>query len=137
MLSEITKPLLGIDNIDFAYVYGSYAKGQQKEHSDLDIAVYVNEPDPSLDLTRFAMSLKLMLEDIAREEVHLVMLNIAPPLLKQQVLKYGTLVFERNRQNRIAFIKKSYFEFFQYQNMLNKIIEIKKKKIREKIAHDR
>ena len=124
-----------LDTIDFAYVYGSYAKGRQKEHSDLDIAVYIN--NPAADITSFIMDLKPALEDVIRREVHLAVLNSAPPLLKQQVLKNGVLLFERDRRNRIEFITRSYFEFFQYQNILNKIIEIKKKKIREKIAHDR
>ena len=134
MVSAISKPLFELDTIDFAYVYGSYAKGRQKEHSDLDIAVYIN--NPVADITSFVMNLKLVLEDVIRREVHLAVLNSAPPLLKQQVLKNGVLVFERDRRVRIEFIKRSYFEFFQYQNILNKIMEINKKKIREKISHD-
>jgi len=82
--------------IIFAYIFGSYAKGRAKERSDLDIAVWVKEPVDKLELIT-------ALGEAVRKEVDVVILNTAPPLLRHQVMRYGKLLFCKDRKELVRF----------------------------------
>lgn len=43
------------------------------------------------------------LERFADREVDVVILNTAPPILQNQVLRYGRLLYERDRKTRVEF----------------------------------
>jgi len=87
-----------------AYLFGSLAQGRATPHSDIDIAIVLTrvpdvlagEPDRQFrlmdDFRRFA-----------DREVDVVILNTAPPLLQNQVLRYGRLLFDQDPARRSAF----------------------------------
>jgi predicted nucleotidyltransferase len=87
-----------------AYLFGSLAQGRATPHSDIDIAVLLKRVPKQLG---GATDRQLRLMDdfrrFADREVDVVILNIAPPLLQNQVLLYGRLFYERKRDDRIAF----------------------------------
>jgi len=100
-----------------AYLFGSQAKGNAKPTSDVDVAVLFDESfDPMLRL-------ELMIELEARlgASVDLVILNQANLVLRNQVLKYGRLVFERNHRERVAFEVRSRQAYFDFKPMLDKL----------------
>lgn len=82
--------------IIFAYIFGSYAKGKAKEGSDLDIAVWVKEPVDKLELIT-------ALGEAVHKEVDVVILNTAPPLLRHQVMRYGRVLFCKDRKELVRF----------------------------------
>jgi len=86
------------------YVFGSMAQGWARASSDVDVAVLLSD---SLDGgTRFMRRLRLEaeVEDVIGRRTDLVVLNDAPPpLLQHQILKYGRLLFERDRAARVEF----------------------------------
>jgi len=90
-----------------AYLFGSVAKGKARPRSDIDIAVLLREGLDSFK--RFERRLRLMadLEALCHREVDVVVLNDAPLVLQNQVLRYGKLLYERDRRARIAFEVKS------------------------------
>jgi predicted nucleotidyltransferase len=94
------------------FIFGSLAKGQARESSDVDIAVYV-EPDA---VPQSALTLRLgyivELERAIGKRVDLVLLNQAPPLLRHQVFRHGRLVFERDRARVRRFIGDALVEFY-------------------------
>ena len=63
-------------------VFGSYAIGEQKEDSDIDILVEFNGP---MTLFKFA-GLKNYLEDALKMEVDLVTKKALKPLIKDNIL---------------------------------------------------
>lgn len=78
--------------IGFAVLFGSLASGRQTAHSDLDLALWVEgtrveirELDLTNALTRF----------FHRNDVDVVVLNHASPLLQWQVASTGELLYER------------------------------------------
>jgi hypothetical protein len=90
--------------IQAAYIFGSVARGRARPDSDIDIAVLVGRRIPEAR----ALSYRLKLTNelgvaLGRNDVQLVVLNQAPPLLAQRVLSQGTLVFERSRAARVRF----------------------------------
>lgn len=85
-----------------AYLFGSLAQGHAHPGSDIDVAVLLTPMDPE---TAFYRRLRLMeqLRPYADREVDVIVLNLAPPLLQHQVLKYGRLLYERDKLTRVDF----------------------------------
>ncbi|MBI4630351.1 MAG: nucleotidyltransferase domain-containing protein [Chloroflexi bacterium] len=78
-----------------AYLFGSHAKGTARAFSDVDIAVLLPYDTPRskffdvrLALTDALMSL------LGKNEIDVVVLNEATPLLAYQVVRYGKIVYE-------------------------------------------
>ncbi|WP_456473065.1 nucleotidyltransferase family protein [Methanocaldococcus sp.] len=64
-------------------IFGSYARGEQKETSDIDILVeFYKTPD----LIEF-VDLKYYLEDILEIKVDLVTKNALHPMIREKILK--------------------------------------------------
>lgn len=71
------------DEVSMAFVFGSYARGQEIPESDFDVAVYLKQEKEEAD--------KIWLEvtDIIQKEVDLVCLNDAPASLVSNVIRTG------------------------------------------------
>lgn len=84
-----------------AYVFGSHARGGAGPLSDVDVGVWAA---PGLDSQqRFELRLDLA-ADAARavgDEVDLVMLDDAPPLLRHRAWADGELVVDRDPRTRV------------------------------------
>jgi len=96
------------------YLYGSFARGEAHERSDVDLGVLYRElPPHTLD------SPPRRLEDALEREfgrvVELVVLNDAPSDLVHRVVRDGILVLDRDRSFRLAFEVRSQNEFFDMQ----------------------
>lgn len=122
------------DNVIFAYLFGSYAKGKERENSDVDIAVYVNEEiaNDSKKVLDFQIKHMSNISDILKKEVDLVILNHASPLLRHEVISEGILLVEKDHNKLVNFKKMS---FYYYQDWLN-IMKIKIMYIKERISAD-
>ncbi len=86
-----------------AYLFGSYATGEARPESDVDVAVLLSGTD---EMERFERRLRLMgevEEALGRRPADVVVLNDAPPLLAHQVLRHGRLIFERDQAARVEF----------------------------------
>ncbi len=95
------------DEVLLAYLFGSVAEDKQNKLSDLDIAVLV-ETDKlgKLDEQPFGYQVSAMTDLISllkTNDVDLVILNYATPLLSHEVIKYGEVIFCRDEEMRIQF----------------------------------
>jgi predicted nucleotidyltransferase len=80
-----------------AYLFGSTATGSAQAHSDVDVAVYVGDPQPPASAFGYSADLSAALMSALRtNRVDLVILNEAPPLLYHRVLRDGVRVLSRN-----------------------------------------
>ncbi|GAB4486201.1 MAG: nucleotidyltransferase family protein [Thermodesulfovibrionales bacterium] len=68
-------------------IFGSFARGEEREGSDVDILVDFNEGAKTFD--RF-MDLKFFLEDLFGRKVDLVTMAALRPQLKEEILKEVT-----------------------------------------------
>ncbi len=78
-----------------AYLFGSRAEGTARTSSDVDVAVLL--PPGTLRDRFFDVRLNVtndLMEMLHKNEVDVVVLNEAPPLLAHQVIKYGKLLYE-------------------------------------------
>jgi hypothetical protein len=91
-------------DIQAAYIFGSVAQGRARPDSDIDIAVLLGRRIPDTRALRYRLKLTSELGSaLHRNDVQLVILNDAPPLLAHRVLSRGLLVFERGRAARVRF----------------------------------
>jgi predicted nucleotidyltransferase len=81
---DLRERLAPMDEIAFAYLFGSRGRGQRRPDSDWDVAVYAREDLPADE--RFALRLRLLAELDELGRVDVVILNDAPPLLAHRAI---------------------------------------------------
>ena len=123
MIKKLRKVLEKHSEILFAYLYGSKARGDYNERSDVDIGVYLSKdfkPD-----TFYEVKLAEEIEKNAKlKDVEVVILNNKPIRFLNQVLRYGKLIFSRDERERVRFetyVTKTYIDmkpyFLEYDRM--------------------
>ena len=99
-IQDLTPILEKDKRVKFAYLFGSRARGQAGPLSDTDIAVYL---DGRIKLGDYRLNLMEKLAKILKSDnLDLVVLNQAPPLLRHEIIKYGRLLKE-DASRRIPF----------------------------------
>lgn len=91
-------PLLaGHPEILEAYLFGSRARGDAAAHSDVDLAIYVDRGAvPETPFGYVAALITELIQALGRNDVDVVLLNDAPPLLYHRVLRDGRRLFSRD-----------------------------------------
>lgn len=127
-IEDIINILYEKSNIVFSYIFGSYAKGENRESSDIDIAIYLKNDQISTDKY---LSLLYDIMSISNKKVDLVILNDSPPLIKHEVYTEGILLFTKDKETLTNYKVKTLFEYedmkyylnMQYKDMINRIRE--------------
>jgi len=105
------------DDVACAYLFGSTARGEARDDSDVDLAV-LYEPAPPRTLMG-GSELAAGLEKELRRTVDLVILNRAPPDLVHRILRDGELLLERDASARVRFEVRARNEYFDVLPYLN------------------
>jgi len=81
--------------VQFAYFFGSVAKGDNTNLSDMDIAVYLRDVDP---MAVFDVKLSLhgdICRALNRNDVDLVVLNtVANNMLIEDIIRHGIVIYD-------------------------------------------
>ena len=93
-----------------AYLFGSQASGATSPLSDIDIAVLLEPDTPSPGTVQATLISDLMLA-LHRSDIDVVILNAAPPLLKQRAIS-GRLLYCRDELARVRFEVAARHEYF-------------------------
>lgn len=94
-----------------AYLFGSFARGEQRDGSDVDVGLlYTTPPASTLNAQPFLAAAEL--ESLLGRRVDLVVLNAAPVDLVHRVLSHGRLILEPSRAARIAFEVRARNDYF-------------------------
>ncbi len=129
MFEDLKKGLLQEEDIIFAYLFGSYAKGRPHKNSDIDVAVYLKEP---VDFLNRKLELIDLISGITKKnEVDLVILNQTKPFVVYLILKTGKLLFSKDEELRISFEVKNINEYLDLAYYLNRHWEAMKRRIEE------
>jgi predicted nucleotidyltransferase len=94
-----------------AYLFGSYARGEEKQGSDVDLAILYRETPPAT-LEGLGLDIADALSARLKRKVDVVVLNSASPDLVHRVLRDGILVLETDRAARVRFEVKKRSEYF-------------------------
>ena len=95
----------------FAYLFGGLARGERRPLSDVDIAVYlagIATADVKLDI------LGKLIDILGTDEIDLVILNTAPPLLAMNVLRKKQVVADNEPAMRHRFESLSFRKYFDF-----------------------
>jgi hypothetical protein len=85
------------DEVLEAYLFGSHATGRAQPHSDIDVAVYVDERRAAHGGFGYAAELATaLIAGLGTNDVDVVVLNKAPPLLYHRVLRDGRRILARD-----------------------------------------
>ena len=85
------------DEVLEAYLFGSAAAGSAQPHSDVDVAVYLREPAPPASAFGYVADLTAaLMHALGTNQVDVVVLNDAPPLLYHRVLRDGVRILSRD-----------------------------------------
>ncbi|MDD5401291.1 MAG: nucleotidyltransferase domain-containing protein [Sulfurimonas sp.] len=120
MTQSIIKNLLiqklqTLANVEFAYLFGSYAEDLQKESSDIDIAVFLNKTDLDSQL-----QLNYELSKFLKRDVDLLLLNSAKNLfLLEAVLKKGVIL--KDCDERVDFELRTGHDILDYKEFKRSI----------------
>ncbi|MEA3355929.1 MAG: nucleotidyltransferase domain-containing protein [Candidatus Bipolaricaulota bacterium] len=91
-----------------AYLFGSVAQGRANRLSDIDIALLVDEKESERLNTKQPYGYKAtviadLMGLLQTNEIDLILLHEAPPLLTNEVISEGSLLFCRDENVRVAF----------------------------------
>lgn len=97
LAERLTEVLSARPEILETYLFGSRARGADQAHSDIDIAVFVDESqiEPGPFGYRSELTAALM-SALGTNSVDVVILNHAPPLLYHRVLRDGLRLLSRD-----------------------------------------
>jgi predicted nucleotidyltransferase len=93
-------------------IFGSQAHGRARESSDVDVALYIDPAAIPADAMEVQLRYTVELERAIGKHVDLVLLNLAPPMLRYQAIRNGKLVFERDPLRVRRFIGDALVEFY-------------------------
>ena len=79
-----------------AYLFGSHATGRAQTHSDIDVAVYVAQGTADGAYGYAAELTAHLMGELRSNEIDVVVLNRAPPVLYHRVLRDGRRVLARD-----------------------------------------
>jgi predicted nucleotidyltransferase len=96
-----------LENIIAVFLFGSFLTGKLNEESDLDIAVlFAKKPE-----TKDILNMQNDLIDFTKNDIDLVLLNDASPILARQVIEKGKEIFCNDHTEKAKFIIKTVNEY--------------------------
>jgi len=120
--SKELKEMLVKHGVVLAYLFGSRAKGTARASSDVDIAVLLPYDTPRAKFfdVRLALTNELM-DLLHKNEVDVVVLNEATPLLAREILSAGKILYEdavtRPALEFVVFVAKRYADTKKFRQM--------------------
>ena len=121
IINYVFEYLANRDDIVFAYLFGSYAKGKQTHLSDIDVAVYMEDNNQAFDQKLGILNdLTKILET---EEIDLVILNKAPIALLTKILANKVILIDKDPHLRHAFESLNMRKGFDFSFFENQILE--------------
>jgi uncharacterized protein len=107
------------DGIVAAYLYGSFARGENRPGSDIDVGILLaTTPTPTFDAQPYELEGEL--ERALGRPVQVVVLNRAPVDLRIRVWRDGQLIVDREPAARIRFEVQTRNEAFDLEAILRR-----------------
>jgi predicted nucleotidyltransferase len=113
--------ILKKQNVVFAYLFGSQAKGTAGRLSDTDVAVFFDDRIPRNEHFDARLEVLGELTDLLKtDNIDVAVLNDAPPLLAHRILKEGVLIFSDNDKVRLAYEVRAVLKYLDWSSFLDK-----------------
>lgn len=134
LIKKIKKGIKQLDifeEIELTILFGSRARGDNKDNSDLDLAFLLNlNFFKKINVIELRIDLINYFSELTEFKSDIIILNSAKPLLKFQVLKYGEVIYVNDDFNYESYFSKSIREYFDFKYYK----EYHYKKMRERLS---
>ncbi len=111
-ITQKLKDYLGNDpNVIFAFIFGSAVTGKLRKGSDLDIAIYFEQPPEGMDLLHLINTLS----ELVGKDVDVVVLNTASAFLRHQIMKHKIELIIKDRERYRRFREKTISDYDEYK----------------------
>jgi len=107
ILEALRELLTGREEINLAFIFGSYVSGHVSDESDLDIAILFKQIPEITAINRIRDDIS----DAFKRDVDIVVLNESSPIIGMQVLKNGVIAVNRDRSIYNDFFVKTIKEY--------------------------
>lgn len=124
MINKIAGYFAAKPEVVAVYLFGSYARGREKELSDIDLGILL-ERDVLSAQNDLRTSYLIDLARILRKDLHIVIMNSAGEGVLAQIFKHGKCIFQRNPRTLASFRTASFSmiaEFGYLRAMMEKAI---------------
>lgn len=121
---KIKNFFLAIPDVQLVYVYGSFAKGREAKHSDIDIAIAGSQKFSAEKMATYT----LQLDKLLRREIDLVDMYLHEGLLLKEILTTGSCLIRRDISLQLRFIQKLYSFTEDYEPLYRKMLSVKLQK---------
>lgn len=117
--NTVIRELNEYEEIQLAYLYGSYAEGTQTEYSDIDIGIVLNGDFEEPPLYFAELSSTIEKEFDYKINVDLRILNYSTPRFLFKVIKNGIILYAKNRTLMYEFVLKVLYNYQEIKPMLD------------------
>ncbi|MHA1294030.1 MAG: type VII toxin-antitoxin system MntA family adenylyltransferase antitoxin [Promethearchaeota archaeon] len=115
------------------YLFGSKAAGRDFKKSDIDIAVLLNECEPS-KLKRLMLDLIFDFSRVfSSDKIDLLVLNKAPLAIQYNVIAEGKVLYEIDTETRVSYEANSISLYLDFKRYEDEYYEAMHKQILEEI----
>ncbi|MGH7545146.1 MAG: type VII toxin-antitoxin system MntA family adenylyltransferase antitoxin [Gemmatimonadota bacterium] len=125
VLETLRVALADRSDVVFAYLFGSRSRGLAHPLSDVDVAVFTPPADEDGEWERRLELIAAVSRALGRDDVDVVLLRRAPPLLAERVARTGTLICSRDEPRRVQWIvetKSRYCDLRPLRALLNRAL---------------
>lgn len=122
ILARLTSALEAREEILEGYLFGSYASGQEQAHSDIDIAVYIDETRARGGAWGYQAQLTTdLMVAVGKNDVDVVVLNRASILLYHRILRDGIRLLSRDLKATTVRAGQALSRYFDFLPQLDKM----------------
>ncbi|MCK4858957.1 MAG: nucleotidyltransferase domain-containing protein [Candidatus Omnitrophica bacterium] len=110
------------NEIKFAYLFGSRARNEANKKSDIDIAILIDKSLLKKNDYPYGYKAKILtdlLKIFSINDLDLVILNDASPLLRHRAVYFGKLIYCQAEKERIEFQVKTLNEYNDVKRLLS------------------
>lgn len=108
------------DDIAAAYLFGSQARGTQRDRSDIDVAVLFSGGGDKRARFDRRLEIIIALERTLGKRVDVIDIQAAPLLLQHHILLDGRLLVDKHRRHRVDFEVASRRRYFDLKPLLER-----------------
>lgn len=134
---DISAYLSNVPPLISAYLFGSYAREQQDQVSDVDIALLFHHDLSDEQVDKLELSIWQKLTAILRtDEIDLLTLNQAPLSMQFEIIRTGKVICNNDNNQRIDFELKTCAKYWDFKKLKDEYDSYSLKRLKRKYCEE-
>lgn len=124
LISRLAEFFRSQEDVELAYLFGSYSKGKQGPLSDIDIGVYLSRKLDKKE--RFEKRLELigsLCTLLQTNDLDIIVINDSPPVLNFEIIEPNCLIYEKTHNLKVEVevsIMSAYYDRKPHEEFFNR-----------------